>query len=108
MDYGIDAAHGLANRDGVGEIPERDLDADPIRPQAARIPNEAANVLTRIEQPLQQSGADQTGGSGEQNHVRSPLSEEPCILRNRPSIRKNMQLWAAARSGGESNRKGRR
>ena len=57
VDDGVDAAQALAHRVRVGEIaevPERDLHVDPPRPQPARVPDQAADVLAALQQQRQQ------------------------------------------------------
>ena len=68
VDHGLDAAHRVAERAGVGEIAERDLNADPLLAEAARISDQAADGRAAGRQPPQQGHSDRPGRAGQQQH----------------------------------------
>ena len=51
MDDDVDAAQRVAEGGGVGEVAERDLDADPILAEPSRVADEAADRPLGGEQP---------------------------------------------------------
>jgi hypothetical protein len=69
VDDGPDAAQGVAERRRIGQVAQRDLHADALGPQPARVAHEAAHGLPRGGQTAQEGGPDEPGGAGEQQHV---------------------------------------
>ena len=66
---GAHAAQRVAKRRRVGEVAERDLHAHAVGTQAARVAHEAADRPARGGQPAQQCAADETRGTGQQEHA---------------------------------------
>jgi hypothetical protein len=72
VDHRADAAQRVAERRRVREVARRELDAHPLGPEAARIADQAAHGLAAREQAPQHGGAEQAGGSREQDHTAEP------------------------------------
>jgi hypothetical protein len=64
----LHAAQRMAERRGVGEVAERDLDADPRGTEPARIAHEASHCFPARREPRQEGRSDPSGGAGEQEH----------------------------------------
>ncbi len=84
VDHRVGAADGVAEAARIAEIGERELHANPLRTESARIANQAADLVARVEQPGQQRGAHDAGPSGEQDHPRNP-TPAACTPRMSPS-----------------------
>ena len=70
MDHRVDPSHRLPQQIRIVEfaqVTHRDLDVHPVRSQAPWIADQAAHVLTRLEQTLEQAGAGRSGRTGEEN-----------------------------------------
>ena len=68
VDDGARPAQRLAVGARIGQVADRDLDPDALGPQAARIADQAAHRLAARGEAPQQGGADESGGTGEQQH----------------------------------------
>ncbi len=72
VDDGVDAANGVAQAARVAEVGERELDPHPLGTEAPRVADQAADLVSFLEQHRQQRRAHDAGPSGEQNHRREP------------------------------------
>jgi hypothetical protein len=67
VDHGVHASKRLALKVVVseaGEIPKRDLDLDPVAPEAARIADQRTDVLALREQAWEERPADRSARAG--------------------------------------------
>ena len=71
VDHRVDAPHRLPQHVRIGELPQvahRDLHVDPVVPELAWFADQTPDLLPCGEQPGQETGADGTGGTGEEDH----------------------------------------
>ena len=71
---GRDAAHGVAEGGGVSEIADRDLDADALGAETARVAHEAAHRLAAGDEATQQRRSHPSCRSGQQQHATADYS----------------------------------
>ncbi len=69
MDDRVDAPERVAQREVIGEVPERDLDPHPLLAQPARIADQAADGGAGRGQPPEQRAPDRPRGAGQEQHA---------------------------------------